>query len=114
MTRFLMLCSVLLLSACASSSKPTPAAQGHPANPDSPTAARPTPMPAAHDSADGHQRDHAGRDHNAPAAQPASPGAMYVCPMHPAVTSNDPEARCPECGMKINKKVAPPTTENPR
>jgi membrane fusion protein, copper/silver efflux system len=25
----------------------------------------------------------------------------YTCPMHPEFTSDDPEARCPECGMKL-------------
>jgi RND family efflux transporter MFP subunit len=28
-------------------------------------------------------------------------GGAYVCPMCPGVTSDDPEARCPECGMRL-------------
>ncbi len=31
--------------------------------------------------------------------------ALYQCPMHPEVTSRDPERRCPKCNMKINKLV---------
>lgn len=29
---------------------------------------------------------------------------VYVCPMHPNVTSADAKARCPECGMFLEKK----------
>lgn len=50
------------------------------------------------------------------AASPAKPGtpvaagtaaaaaATYVCPMHPEVTSKDPEAKCSKCGMDLVKK----------
>jgi FtsP/CotA-like multicopper oxidase with cupredoxin domain len=38
-------------------------------------------------------------DMDDPAADPGFP-AIYVCPMHPAVTSTEP-ARCPDCGMKL-------------
>lgn len=36
------------------------------------------------------------------AAPPEAAGAqaMYVCPMHPEVTSGEP-SRCPKCGMKL-------------
>jgi len=28
---------------------------------------------------------------------------LYACPMHPEFITTDPEARCPECGMKLEK-----------
>jgi RND family efflux transporter MFP subunit len=31
------------------------------------------------------------------------PNKLYACPMHPAFITTDPEARCPECGMKLVK-----------
>ena len=41
----------------------------------------------------------------------ATPEVMkYKCPMHPEVQSDDPNAKCPKCGMKlelIEKKVSP-------
>jgi Cu(I)/Ag(I) efflux system membrane fusion protein len=46
-----------------------------------------------------------------PAVQPlagehamAPPGDKYYCPMHPNRTSNDPKAKCPDCGMKMEPK----------
>jgi hypothetical protein len=47
------------------------------------------------------------RSASAPATAPA--GTLYACPMHPKVTSTDPNARCPECTMKINKPVVAAT-----
>ncbi len=38
---------------------------------------------------------------HAPATHPA---VVYVCPMHPDVTSTDPAARCPKCGMRLEKR----------
>ncbi len=34
---------------------------------------------------------------------PATAG-KYYCPMHPNRTSNDPHAKCPDCGMKMEPK----------
>jgi FtsP/CotA-like multicopper oxidase with cupredoxin domain len=42
--------------------------------------------------------------------QAAGPPAVYACPMHPEVTSDQP-GRCPKCGMKLFATAAPaPTT----
>lgn len=40
---------------------------------------------------------HQGHEHAGEAAEAA---AVYVCPMHPEVTSNGP-GRCPKCGMAL-------------
>jgi len=50
----------------------------------------------------------------APASQPPPHGhpaeGAYWCPMHPEVTSDDPEARCEKCGgMKLMPRVPPET-----
>jgi hypothetical protein len=31
----------------------------------------------------------------------AGASALYACPMHPWITSNDPTATCSICGMKL-------------
>jgi hypothetical protein len=39
-------------------------------------------------------------------SHPSSTGTervMYVCPMHPDVTSDKP-GKCPKCGMELEKK----------
>jgi hypothetical protein len=40
-------------------------------------------------------------------AQPTpSATALYACPMHPEVTGDKPDQRCPKCGMKLKKVEA--------
>ena len=39
---------------------------------------------------------------NAPG--PAEASALYVCPMHPEVTSDKPE-KCPKCGMTLVQRA---------
>ncbi len=46
------------------------------------------------------------------AAEPARPGAIYTCPMHPEVVRNEP-GNCPICGMALEPRnaVAEDSTE---
>ncbi len=56
---------------------------------------------------------HAGHNHATPTkpavkkvlkTQAPAKKVVYVCPMHPNVTSTNAKARCPECGMFLEKK----------
>jgi Cu(I)/Ag(I) efflux system membrane fusion protein len=48
-------------------------------------------------------QDHAGHRH-----EPSDP---YYCPMHPEETGKDASARCPLCGMKLEKKPTTPSAQ---
>lgn len=58
----------------------------------------PTPMPATRD---GSTSTKPATDHSQHGAQSAA--AVYSCPMHPEVTSSQPD-NCPRCGMALVKK----------
>lgn len=97
------------LAGCAAS-PPNQIPVSHPANPGAPTGVIvPSRVPESV-VVEGAPEPHGGhtQDAEVPAAPPSQ--ALYACPMHPHVTSIDPEARCPECGMRINKPIA---TEDP-
>jgi hypothetical protein len=91
-----------LLSACS----PT-VPSSHPASsPASPVAAEgavaevtrsfQTDVPAPAQAAPNHM-DHAGHTHN-------PTRVVYVCPMHPEVTSDKADSRCSKCGMNLVEK----------
>jgi hypothetical protein len=128
MTRIAWAFGLLLMAGCAAQvSQEVPA--NHPASPEAAEAAPiETSTVLALDSAEpirpagraapeggGMQRtpmqqggNHAG--HGQASTQPAPGQQLYMCPMHPEVTSTNPNAPCPKCGMKINKPVKPGTT----
>ena len=116
----LLLC-VAGLAGCRSY-EPPPVTAGHPASPEAPVAPlTPAPstldinkanlpsMPAEPQPGPGHSRGQAGMEATAPAptsqAVPKVPSgepvqAIYTCPMHPEVLSNQP-VTCPKCGMEL-------------
>lgn len=92
---------------------------------ESPAAARSRTLELAHaepgSGAPASRHDHGKGSGAAGSAPPVSPPApapstdpaggapapvVYVCPMHPEVTSEDADARCPKCNMRL-KKVEP-------
>jgi hypothetical protein len=102
----------VLLTGCAGSNEPLALSLNHPANSmaaEAPHAATSTTLSLANTPTGVASTGHEGHgDHRAaigatPATSPAT--VMYACPMHPEVTSANPNDKCPKCGMKINKPI---------
>ncbi len=114
--------SLLLVGGGCGRTTPLVVGPDHPASADA--VAAPTPAisqtlaitnpPTTPDEADD-MADHSGHTMGAamppstqpsPTTQPAGVTAdgAFVCPMHPEVTSDDPDARCPKCGMNLVAK----------
>ncbi|MCI0364477.1 MAG: hypothetical protein L0Y44_13620 [Phycisphaerales bacterium] len=111
--------AVILVGCAGRYIEPSPSLD-HPANPAAAEAVPPvrsqtldlaaaepvTPAKAPSDME--HARHgHAGHESAKPTATPSDSAILYVCPMHPEVTSDKPDARCPKCGMKLVKKSDP-------
>ena len=103
--------AVLFLAGCAPSAAPLKIGNDHPASPDGPAAPMPPPTntlaigessQAGPPNPTSEMQHDAGRamGHDGQVAQP-----LYACPMHPEVTSTNPNEVCPKCNMKINKRV---------
>lgn len=79
-----------------------PAEQAPDSGADDSPIARPSDVPLGGIRDSGHEHGMAaGSGSTQPSTQPA---ALYVCPMHPEVTSDQPDQRCSICGMKLVKK----------
>jgi hypothetical protein len=118
--------AVLLLAACASAprARPVELDPANPGAPESPSLAvaalrgepaaherlddvPPAPVAPAAESTPVHQHDAAPAGHRAEPKK-SKPAAVYTCPMHPEVRSDQP-GTCPKCGMKlvVEKAAAP-------
>jgi len=116
--------SVLMHASCATEPPPR-VARLDPANPGAPES-RPLEVSAINGSAPEKAAEAASpaprgpvvpADHAAPDAVKDTPkagepqpsaGPVYVCPMHPEVTSPKPGV-CPKCGMRLVRKAAAPS-----
>ena len=99
----LRLCiSALVLVACSPAPAPVSTSMNDPSNPRAPEGVAYTPPPEAAGAAPPAD-PHAGHGGDATSA-PADGGVVYVCPMHPEVTSTQPGMSCPKCSMKLVPK----------
>jgi hypothetical protein len=106
--------ALLSIGGCASSYREPPLSADHPASPvaaEAPAPARSRTLdlasaePAGAWTGEGHGA--AERTEPAPAADGGGADAAYACPMHPEVTADKPDERCPKCGMKLKKLPDP-------
>ena len=112
---------LLLLLGCNASYSERPLSTDHPANPDAAAAAPEShsrllaldnvePVMPAQSAPDDdstgevsgmqHERSNPGTFKEDSDAS-LSPRALYVCPMHPDMTSTKPDQWCPKCGKKL-------------
>jgi hypothetical protein len=103
--------AVLALAGCSATYHEPELSADHPASPDASVVSRGerratldlsatdpvAPAPPA--SAGGHEGHGA-----SPAPREPAGNALYVCPMHPEVTSDKPGQRCPKCAMALVRR----------
>jgi hypothetical protein len=91
-----------MVTACSPAPMPTSQSSRDPSSPTAPEGVTPPVAASATPPATG---AHEGHDH-ASTSSPADAGSqatVYVCPMHPEVTSSTPGV-CPKCNMKLVPK----------
>lgn len=105
-----------VLGACSPAPMPISRSSNDPSSPSAPAGISPllatalsVPVPAA-PAAKGHEH-HDHEAHAAPAlhdhgsaTDAGADGVVYVCPMHPEVTSTKAGELCPKCNMKLVPK----------
>ena len=120
----LSVAGVLLLGGCAVPPLPAPPGPDHPANAQAaeaplpvrsdtlaindaalPRGASPADMKSEMDmqSTGGMKHDMGGMKHDVPATSPTTSAALYTCPMHKQIVSDQP-GNCPICSMKLVPK----------
>lgn len=132
MKKLILIATLVALTGCAAPYKGLSLSADHPASPGGDEAPLPThwqtldlaaadPVTpaqvapgmdhAAHGMGDKSQPEPSGpgvesetHKHNAAPPPSGNSAAMYACPMHPEVTSDKPDERCPKCGMKLNEQ----------
>lgn len=117
MRRVLLAPLVLAMSGCATTYQEPVLSADHPASPEaqasllSPRLSTLTVRDTVAAPATGTEHeDHGATGHVNSAAEdggskhesPSHP-ALYACPMHPEVTSDKPDQRCPKCNMKLKE-----------
>lgn len=113
--------AILLLAGCATSYTEPPLAADNPGNPsamEGPPIQRsgvldlevPEPASAMPDEKPMRGSTHGVSGASRADAPSAQEKVLYACPMHPEVTSDKPDRRCPKCNMKLNP--VPPAPES--
>ena len=103
--------SVLLVLASCAAPGPRPLSNDHPANSDAPASEilRPSALQSVPKSetprSDATRLQPSNKPdahaHHASTATAPENKPLVRCPMHPEVTSSDPDAKCPKCGMSL-------------
>ena len=107
--------ALVLATACSPAPMPISQSRRDPSSPLAPEGASPpvAAAPAAAPPPSGSGHEHHGHSHSgheahgagvAASADGGTQGEVYVCPMHPEVTSTTPGALCPKCNMKLVPK----------